>query len=178
MLTALKYKDVLLKEFYLDVDDITIRRNTDGYHGRYKKHDVVKPYVFTGNNGYDYKGVHIPRTRTSISLPWLLTVLRKVPFTDKQVLDHLDGDITNNCRENIRVTTQCINSKNQKLSRNNTSGYTGISYNKQAKLYTVRRTIQGKRLYRSSKTLDGAIEHLKELTALGLQDGYSERHGK
>jgi len=178
MLTALKYKDKLLEEFYLDSDDITIRRKKDGYYNRFKEHSVVKPFILKGEKGHDYKGIHIPKTRATISLPWLLTILRGIPFTDKQVVDHLDGDITNNSRSNIRVTTQKSNSKNRKKHSNNTSGYTGISWNDKAKLYYVRRTINGKRMYKSSKTLEEAIIHLDELTQLGLIDGYTARHGK
>lgn len=178
MLAALKYKDVLLDSFYLDPDDITVRRKIDGYKGRYAKHDVVAPFMLKGSNGYDYKGVHVPKTRTSVSFPWLLTVLRGIPFNDGDVIDHINGDITDNRRSNIRIVTQNINSKNRKKHSNNTSGYTGIHYNKQARLYMTRVTIQGERLYRSSKTLSGAIKHLESFKERRLNDGYSERHGK
>ena len=178
MLTALKYKERILEEFYLSDDDITIHRNKNGYRGRFSKHDIVKPFIFKGANGMDYKGIHIPLTRTSISLPWLLVILREIPFKDNQVIDHLDGNITNNSRKNLRVVTQWVNAKNQKKRKNSTSGYTGINYNKQAKLYTIRQTIKGKRVYRSSKTLENAINHLNELRELGLKDGYTQRHGK
>ena len=178
MLTALKYKDVIKENFYLDKDDITVRRKKDGYHGRYKKHDIVEPYTLKGNNGYDYKGVHIPRTRTSISFPWLLTILRGIDFKDGDVIDHVDGDISNNKRDNLRLVSQRINSHNRKKNKNNTSGYTGIHYNKKARLYMVRRAIHGKRVYKSSKTIDGAIKLLNELTELGKMDGYTDRHGK
>ena len=178
MLTALKYKEILLKEFYLDTDDTTIRRKNDGYHGRFKKHDKVIPFILKGNKEMDYKGIHIPRTRTSVSLPWLLTVLRGIPFKAKQVIDHIDGDFTNNARSNIRVVSQQINAKNRKKHSNNTSGYTGINWNEKAKLYYVRRSINGKRTYKSSKTLEEAVIILDDLKKLGLKDGYSERHGE
>ena len=178
MLTSLKYKDLLLEEFYLDTDDVTIRRNKDGYYNRFKKHDVVTPYTLKGNKGMDYKGIHIPRTRTTISLPWLLTILRDIPFKDKQVIDHIDGDFTNNTRSNIRVVSQKINSKNRKKHSNNTSGYTGITWNKKANLYYIRRTVKGKRIYQSSKTLEEAVIILDSLKELGLKDDYSERHGE
>ena len=177
MLPAKKYKEIILEEFYLDKDDMTIKRKKDGYYGRFKKHDVVVPFTFVGNKGYDYKGIHIPKTRSTISLPWLLTILRGTPFNDGQVIDHRDGDTQNNVRSNIRIVSQNVNSKNRKKHCNNTSGYTGIHWNNQAKLYMIRRAIKGKRLYRSSKTLAGALIHLEELKELGLKDGYSDRHG-
>jgi hypothetical protein len=178
MITAYKYKDVILNEFYLDDDDITVRRAKDGYHGRYKKGDIVTPYIFKGNKGNDYKGVHIPRTRTTISYPWLLTILRQIPFNEDSVLDHINGDINDNSRSNLRVVTQKINTRNQRKRNNNKTGYTGIYYNVKNKIYIIRKQIRNKRIYRSSKSLVGAIVMLKELNTLALQDGYSVRHGK
>ncbi len=179
MLAALKYKSIILESFYLDVDDITIKRkNDDLVKGKFKKDEVVFPYALIGNNGYDYKGIWIPGGNTTISLPWILIVLRKIEFKDKDVIDHIDGDITNNDRTNLRVTTQETNCRNRKMRKDNTTGYTGLNYHKAGKCYVIRRTIDGKRLRRSHKTFEGAIEIWKEIEKLGLQDGYTERHGK
>jgi len=65
MLNVLKFEDVLRESFYLDDDDITIRRKIDGYYGRYKKHDVVEGYYQNTPSG-KYEIIHIPKTRTSI----------------------------------------------------------------------------------------------------------------
>lgn len=178
MIKALQYKEVILDWFYLDDDDITIRCKKDGYRNRYKRGDVVVPYTLKGNMGYDYKGIHIPKTRTSLSFPWVLTILRGIPPKEDSVLDHINGDITNNLRDNIRVTTQSINNKNRKKNKNNTSGFTGINYNSSANLYTIRKYIKGVRVYRSSKTLEEALVILKELEYLSYEDGYTQRHGK
>lgn len=179
MLAALKYKKEVLDNFYLDNDDITIRRNKDDVlKGKFKKNDIVSGYTLVGNSGYDYRGIHIPGLRTSISVPWILVVLRKINFDDKNVIDHIDGDITNNHRDNLRVTTQSLNCRNRKRHSNNTTGYTGLSFHKPTGRYAVRRTINGKRLWRSHKTLEGAIEIWKEVEKLGLQHGYTKRHGR
>ena len=45
---------------------------------------------------------------------------------DPEVLDHIDGDRTNNRIENLRVANYKINNRNRGMSRNNTSGYTNI----------------------------------------------------
>lgn len=43
------------------------------------------------------------------------------------VLDHIDGNKSNNCLSNLRDTNQMINGTNRtKLNKNNTSGYMGV----------------------------------------------------
>jgi len=176
MLAALNYKSNILDQFYLDDDGMTIRRKVDDkVKGKFHKDDVVTPYQLVGN-GNDYKGIWIPGCNTTISLPWVLTVLRGVKFTDGMVIDHINGDITDNTEENLRVVTQQENCKNRKIRHDNTTGYTGISYKKSADLYIVRRTINNKRINRSHKTLEGAIKILRELDEESIQDGYTKRH--
>ncbi len=178
MLAALKYKNEILKWFYLDDDDITIRRSkNDDLKGKFKKDDIVIPYSLKGNKGLDYKGVWIPRIGTTINLPWVLTVLRGVEFEDKMVIDHVDGNTMNNKRENIRIVTQSENCRNRTKHKNNTSGYTGLSFHKPTGRWIVRRTINGKRIWKSHKTKEGAIEIWKKVEKLGHSDGYTKRHG-
>jgi hypothetical protein len=45
-------------------------------------------------------------------------------------IDHIDGTPTNNRIENLRAATQSQNSANSIMSRNNTSGYKGVTYRK------------------------------------------------
>jgi hypothetical protein len=178
MINAFKYKDKILDNFYLDDDDITIRRKKNASNYKYKKDDIVNPYTLKGSNGIDYKGIWVPGTRTTVSLPWILTVLRGIDFNEKSVIDHIDGNVSNNSRSNLRVTTQSINCKNKKMRYDNKTGYTGISYNKSTNRYYIRKTINGKRFFKSTKTLNEAIEVLDSMKDILSNDGYSERHGK
>ena len=176
MLTVNKYKNVLKAEFYLDSDDITIRRNKDGWGKRYKQHDEVSFFKLCGHG---YGGVHIPSTRTTVSRTHLLTLLRGIDLPDDCVTDHIDGDNTNDLRSNIRITTQALNCRNSKMRKNNTSGYTGISWNQKGNCYIVRKYLKGIRTYGgSSKTLVGAKQLLQALEIESLKDGYTTRHGK
>lgn len=51
---------------------------------------------------------------------------------DGMVVDHIDGDPTNNVRENLRVITKSDNTKNMGIKSNNTSGYRGVAWSKSA----------------------------------------------
>ena len=178
MLTALKYKNDILEWFYLDDDDITIRRaKDDNLKGKFKKDDIVIPFPLKGNKGYDYKGIWIPRIGKNILLPWALMVLRGIEIEDGMVIDHIDGDRTNNSRDNLRLVSQSENCRNRIMRKDNTTGYTGLSFHKPSGRYVVRRTIKGKRIWKSHKTLEGAIEIWKEVEKLGYTDGYTKRHG-
>lgn len=172
MLTVNRYRDILLEEFYLDSDDMTIRRNKDGYYNRFKKDDIVMPFKMVRSI---YRGIHIPRTRTSVSYTHLLTLLRGISIPEGSVVDHIDGNPENNIRSNIRIITQSMNSRNAKMKSNNTSGITGIT--KSGDGYTIRKQMNGMRKY------GGYVKTLKEakvvLAAMKPEDhGYTQRHGK
>lgn len=176
MLTVNKYKDKILEEFYLDVDDITVRRNKDGWRGKFKAGDVVEAFKM---HKLGYKGVHIPRTRQTVQLPHLLTLLRGIDIPEGSVIDHIDGNPLNNERSNLRVVSHAINSRNKKKHKNNTSGYNGINWNNKAGSYTVRRYIGGVRKYGgSAKTLKEAIVLMENMMEALEGDGYTDRHGK
>jgi len=49
---------------------------------------------------------------------------------DGQVVDHSNGNPLDNRRCNLRICTQGQNLRNQKLRKDNTSGYKGVSYSK------------------------------------------------
>lgn len=55
-------------------------------------------------------------------------IWKLVHGSDPEVLDHIDGDKTNNRLSNLRNVTQSDNTKNRANYKNNTSGYPGVSW--------------------------------------------------
>lgn len=47
-------------------------------------------------------------------------------------IDHIDGNRDNNAIANLRLATRRENSQNTRISKNNTSGFIGVSYHKQS----------------------------------------------
>ena len=181
MLAAIKYKQEILETFYLDDDDITIRRKKTHkyFKNTKKKGDIVEPYSLIGNGNRNYKGIHLTEANTTISLPWMLVVLRGMDFDEKTIIDHINGDISDNSRSNLRLTTQSMNCRNTKQRCDNTSGYTGLTYHKPTGRWVVRRQMDGKRVWKSSKSFDKALEIWKEIDKISKEShGYTERHGK
>jgi hypothetical protein len=54
------------------------------------------------------------------------------------VIDHINRNRTDNRRENLRVVSQSINSKNSKIHKNNSSGCSGVNWNKELGKWRVR----------------------------------------
>jgi hypothetical protein len=52
-----------------------------------------------------------------------------------KVLDHIDGNQSNNNIDNLREATLSQNMYNRKISANNSSGYKGVKWSKQKKKY-------------------------------------------
>jgi hypothetical protein len=55
----------------------------------------------------------------------------------RMVIDHINGDGLDNRRENLRVCTQRQNCANQRIRRDNTSGYKGVYFNKRDERWVV-----------------------------------------
>jgi hypothetical protein len=64
---------------------------------------------------------------------------------DPRVVDHINGDRLDNRRANLRIVTRRQNMENMKLSRANTSGYRGVSYDKEMGLWAAQIGLNGRR---------------------------------
>lgn len=118
----------------------------------------------------------------------VILILDKINISGKQV-DHIDGNRSNNLKNNLRVVPPAVNARNSSKNKRNTSGSTGVSrcqlkHHKYwcAIWYTTK--IHYKRFNiakygeQEAKKLaeEYRIAKITELNKLGYN--YSERHGK
>jgi len=64
-------------------------------------------------------------------------------YTPK-IVDHIDGDTTNNKIENLRAATISQNQHNRSKQKNNTSGFKNVSWCKRTKKWQVNLAVNGK----------------------------------
>lgn len=76
-------------------------------------------------------------------LIWIL-VNGKLPETS---IDHKNGDRKDNCFVNLRLATPKQQSQNRMRQRNNSSGYTGVSWSKITKKWRAYITVDRKQIH-------------------------------
>lgn len=99
------------------------------------------------SNG-NYYAVRAVRIDKKQKRQWLHLVILK-RMLDKEVPkgfmgDHKNGNTLNNTRDNLRIATRQQNSQNRKRSRNNVSGYKGVSWHRQKNKWQATIRIDGK----------------------------------
>lgn len=113
-------------EFYFDLED----------------YDKIKDYCWTiRNNGY--VTAYCPTTMNRILLHRLIMNCDN----NNLYIDHIHGNKTrnDNRKSNLRTATPSQNTMNKPLLKNNTSGVTGVSWNKRKGEWESYITIDGKR---------------------------------
>ena len=80
-------------------------------------------------------------------------------------VDHVGGEKTrcDNRKSNLRISTDAQNDMNKKIAKNNTSGVTGVGWNKQAQKWTAKIGVNGKRIFLGYYTnFDDAVNARKK----------------
>lgn len=49
---------------------------------------------------------------------------------DGEMVDHIDGDTLNNCKNNLRICSRAENARNRSVQKNNKTGYRGVCHSK------------------------------------------------
>lgn len=97
---------------------------------------------------------------------------------DPEEIDHINGDTLDNRIDNLRNVDRLINCKNQKKAINNTSGFTGVHFNKKSSRWVSRITCDNHRIVVGTfDTPQEAKEAREQFIKEFLPFMFSERHG-
>jgi len=119
-------------------------------------------YIIIKINGKQYKAHR---------LAWLYIT----SFWPKNDIDHKDQVRNNNIFSNLRDATHQINSKNKSMSKNNTSGFAGVTFHKATKKWLVQIKVNYRQIYLGVyKDINEAIKIRKQAN---IMYGFYENHG-
>lgn len=103
-------------------------------------------------------------------------IFKMINDFEPEIVDHIDGNTTNNRIENLRSCTNQDNCKNARLSKTNTSGHTGVSWSHQKKKWRANIVINSKQIYLGSFTdFNKAVEARRNAE---IEYGFHVNHGK
>ena len=98
------------EEFYFDLED----------------YDKIKDYCwFLDNRGYILTNTFGSKNQKMIQMHRLL-----MNYPKNKDVDHINHNTKDNRKSNLRICSHCDNQKNMKLCSDNTSGVTGVSWDK------------------------------------------------
>jgi len=114
-------------------------------------------FLYRRKSGYGQKSGAVVGwlTKCNGRLYWKAGVNKKTVYVHRmifllhhgyipKIIDHIDGDSTNNKIENLREATQHQNCANALLSKANTSGYKGVTFNKRRQMWMAQVHVHGK----------------------------------
>ena len=93
-------------------------------------------FYFVGANNNKYPATEIKK-KTVYLHHFIL------PKKEGFEIDHINRDVMDNRRENLRYVTSSQNGMNRGMMKNNTSGYRGVSWSKSSKKWLVRIKLNG-----------------------------------
>ncbi|WEL95513.1 HNH homing endonuclease [Xanthomonas phage vB_XooS_NR08] len=141
-----------MKKVFKSRDDITVADVLDRYHydpetGVFlhaRSRQGAKAGTAAGGDMLGYKVLSFSgHLCLAHRVAWLL-VHGKWPEND---LDHVDGDRSNNRISNLRECSQAENSQNKGKYSNNTSGVTGVTWNKQCQKWHAQLMVAGNQIF-------------------------------
>lgn len=91
------------------------------------------------------------------------------------VIDHIDGNKTNNKIENLRNVTQRVNMANSVMWSHNTSGQTGVMFDKRVKKWKSYIKVDSKMI--NLGHCDNFDDAVAMRVAAEKRHGFTERHG-
>lgn len=129
-------------------------------------------------NAYGYVCVSIKQNTFMHSHLTCLWFTGSLP-PSKTEIDHIDGNILNDRPDNLRVVSNSINHRNMKMKRNNTTGYTGVYYDKRRGNYESYVVINWKKHHIGMHATALEAHYAREAYITARPElGFTIRHGK
>jgi len=123
-------------EFYIDDEDEYLLARK--WYPVYCKNGRLKS-IITNGNSCTSSGKRMPL--------YLHREIMHLEVNDGKVVDHIDGNVANNCKSNLRICTQHENSMNRQINLNSTSGYKGASWNTYHKKWAAYIKLDKKKIF-------------------------------
>jgi hypothetical protein len=142
------YKSIKGWPDYEVSDSGNIRNKITGDLVKLNENQGYKLVSLKNKNGRKRKRVHI----------LVAQAFNENPF-NKPIVDHINSNRSDNRKENLRWATSIENNANQKLRKNNTSGFKGIGFNKENEKWFVSFPYKklGVKYYKEYDNIDEAI---------------------
>ncbi len=141
--------------------------NTGLFTWKINKGRVSAGSVCNNTQDQGYKKVNIDGK--SYYLHRLVFLLEDGVFPN--VVDHINGDVSDNKRINLRKTSRAGNRRNSKVSSNNISGVKNVHYNKKTSSYSVTMHVNG---VRKSFGSFSTLEKAKQVADKAREDNHKE----
>ena len=115
------------EKFYFDLED----------------YDKIKNFYWENNHGYAVARIYESENQKYIYMHRLILNAK-----NGEVVDHINRNRLNNLKNNLRITDNFGNARNASIAKNNTSGITGVVFDKRYNQWIAQITInyQNKRL--------------------------------
>jgi hypothetical protein len=127
--------------------------------------ELVSQYklsVCWGKYNSFYAVAYYPPKKNNVQLSRLILGLN-----DKRKVDHADGNGLNNQKSNIRYCSDCQNSMNKPIQKNNKSGYKGVHFQNNANKFRVRITVKSIKMH--GGYFESPIDAAKRYNELAIQ---------
>lgn len=129
-------KKIKLTQGYFALIDNDDYEKVTQYEWHIQRKKQNKKYAVAGiGTGIKYKRTTLRMHRLIMNAPMHMQV------------DHINGNGLDNRKSNLRLTTNQMNQANKGINKNNTSGYKGVTFNKQCKKYLVQITFNHENIY-------------------------------
>lgn len=105
---------------------------------------ILNKYSWCISTGYVRRCEHVYIDKNKYSTRVIYLHRHLMNAIKGQVVDHINGNPLDNRKENLRIVTQQINTRNKRSSKGSTSKYVGVYYHKQNKRWAIQIRIDGK----------------------------------